>query len=161
MFFVYVHPRHICRHARMIAQAAPCLDTYSFIHSFTHSTLPCPPLGSGTYTLQHIHSCEVLFWHVCTWWLSLTSCCTGAATVSSPSPSGVTSIPAPVISHATSNASVVPAVISTALLSDYATVDAFTAAERARVMLWAMMHDDTLADDVVTCLAHVYTSWFL
>ncbi len=55
----------------------------------------------------------------------------------------------------------VPAVISTALLSDYATVDAFTAAERARVMLWAMMHDDTLADDVVTCLAHVYTSWFL
>jgi len=71
----------------------------------------------------------------------------------------VTSSPASVISHATSNASVVPAVISTALLSNYATVNAFTTTERARVILWVMMHYDALADDVVSrYLAHVYTS---
>lgn len=141
-----------CMHTQLPNQHHVC--THSCVHSFTHSVLPCLPVGSGTYTLQHIHSCEVLFWHVCMLWLSLTSCCTGVATLSSPSSSGVTSSPASVISHATSNASVVPAVISTALLSNYATVTAFTAAEHARasLMLCAMLHGDTLADDVVMCL---------
>ncbi len=40
-----------------------------------------------------------------------------------------------------------PAVISTALLSNYATVNAFTTTERARVILWAMVHADTLAHE--------------
>ncbi|DBB03259.1 TPA: hypothetical protein ACH3X3_010655 [Trebouxia sp. C0006] len=68
-----------------------------------------------------------------------------AAIVSTSSPSGVTSSPASVISHATSNASVVPAVISTALLSNYATVNAFTTTERARFVA-------TLESNILTAI---------